>query len=59
MCLKTYDSSSEYTCYKGIVYNLLYNINSKESIDKRVKDGFLIPYKMYMRDKKIEEILNS
>jgi hypothetical protein len=45
--------------YKGRIYNLYYNNYSKDSIDKKIKDGLLMPYKVYIRDKKIDEILNS
>jgi len=59
ICLETHDTEQGFCFYKGRIYNLYYNDYSKDSIDKKIKDGLLIPYKVYMREKKIDEILNS
>jgi len=59
ICLETHDTEQGFCFYKGRIYNLYYNDYSKDSIDKTIKDCLLIPYKVYMREKKIDEILNS
>jgi hypothetical protein len=58
ICLETH-KKDRFTYHKDIIYNLYYNDYSKDSIDKKVKDGLLMPYRMYMRDKKMDEILNN
>lgn len=55
VCVKCYDNFDTFIVGKEYIFDdfeLFFN-------EEIIEDGYLIPYKVYMREKKIDEILNS